>query len=267
MAHDVLVSSDADEVTTSEGECEAVSDDGITDPLAENLGDLARVLEQQDDLAGTLNAIVHAAVGTIEGAQHASISVISRRREVVTRAATDDLPRAVDQAQYDTGEGPCLDTLFEQQTARLPDLAAERRWPLFTVRARALGVGSMLAVRLYVRGEADLGALNLFSDQPHAFSQDSEHTALLFAAHAAVALAGAQQQDQLRAAMSTRDLIGQAKGILMERFKVTSDQAFLLLVRASQTSNRKLHEIAVELALSGEFATTPVRAADGTSVN
>jgi len=221
--------------------------------LADHLGDLARLLQQEDQLEDTLDAVVHAAVGAIVGADHASISSVSRSREVVTRAATDELPRAVDRLQYDTGEGPCLDTLWEQRTARLPDLTDEGRWPTFTARARELGVGSMLAVRLYVLEEDDLGVLNLISDRAHAFTHDSEHTALLFAAHAAVALAGAQAQEQLREAMTTRDLIGQAKGILMERYKLTGEQAFVLLVRASQTSNRKLHDIAEELALSGEL--------------
>lgn len=221
--------------------------------LADHLGDLARLLQQEDRLEGTLDAVVRAAVGTIAGADHASISSVSRQGAVVTRAATDDLPRAVDLVQYETGQGPCLDTLWEQRTARLPELTEESRWPAFTARARELGVGSMLAVRLYVHEGDDLGVLNLFSDRPHAFTDDSEHTALLFAAHAAVAMAGAQAQAQLRDAMTTRDLIGQAKGILMERFKLTGEQAFLLLVRASQTSNRKLHDIAQELALSGEL--------------
>jgi len=221
--------------------------------LADHLGDLARLLQQEDQLEDTLDAIVHAAVGTVGGADHASMSSVSRRGEVVTRAATDDLPRAVDLVQYDTGQGPCLDTLWEQRTARLPDLTDESRWPAFTARARELGVGSMLAVRLYVHDEEDLGVLNLFSDRAHAFNDDAEHTAVLFAAHAAVAMAGAQAQAQLREAMTTRDLIGQAKGILMERYKVTGEQAFLLLVRASQTGNRKLYDIAQELALSGEL--------------
>lgn len=222
-------------------------------PLADELGDLARQLQQPDRLEGTLDAIVHAAVGTIAGADHASISSVSRDGQVATLAASDEQARTVDQMQYEVGEGPCLDTLWEQRTERLPDLGDERRWPAFIAKASALGVGSMLAVRLYVHEEDDLGVLNLFSDRAHAFTDDSEHTALLFAAHAAVAMAEAQQQAQLREAMSTRDLIGQAKGILMERYKLTGDQAFLLLVRASQTSNRKLHEIAQELALSGEL--------------
>ena len=195
---------------------------------------------------------MHAAAGTVPGAQHASISVVVRRREVYTRAATDELPRAVDTAQYETGQGPCLDTLFERRTERVPNTADHPRWPDFTKRARELGVGSMLAVQLYVDRD-DLGALNLMSKHPDAFDDESESVALLFAAHAAVAMAAVQRIDQLQRAVSTRDIIGQAKGILIERLGVTGDQAFRVLAHASQQENRKLHEIAAELVTTGEM--------------
>lgn len=222
------------------------------DDLADRLSELARSLQDEADSDETLDAIVHAAVGTVPGAQHASISAVRDHREVQTRAATGELSRAVDRAQYDSGEGPCLDTLYAQVTVRMPDLAAEDRWPEFSRRAGELGVGSMLAVQLFVAGD-DLGALNLLSEDANAFSDESEHVALLFAAHAAVAMAGAQKQDNLRRALQTRELIGQARGILMERFKITSDQAFALLVRASQHTNRKLHDVAEELCNTGEL--------------
>jgi len=220
--------------------------------LAGQLAQLARLLESEDDVDATLDAIVHGAVGTVPGAGHASISVIKRRREVQTRAATDQLPRAVDSAQYEAGQGPCLDSLFEQETVRVADMATEQRWPDFGTRAAELGVGSMLSVQLYVDGD-DLGALNLIGEQPDAFDDDAEHVALLFASHAAVAMAGVQKQEQLRSAMQTRDLIGQAKGILVERFRLTGEQAFRLLVRVSQTTNRKVPDIAEELVLSGQL--------------
>ena len=184
------------------------------------------------------------------GAEHASISSVRRRREVHTVASTGPLPRAVDQAQYETQQGPCLDSLFEQRTVRMPRLAEEHRWPDFVRAATELGVGSMLAVQLYVTGD-DLGALNMVSTAVDAFDEEDEHVALLFATHAAVAMADAQATDRLERAVMSRDLIGQAKGILMERFRITDHQAFLLLVRASQTSNAKLTSVADELVRSG----------------
>ena len=221
--------------------------------LAGRLGELARTLERESDLDETLEAIVRTAAETVPGAQHASISTVRRRREVHTVAATGELPRAVDDAQYETGQGPCLDTLFEKQTERLPDVAGDKRWPDFGKRASELGAGSMLSVQLYV-DEDDLGALNLLSAHRDAFDAESEYVALLFAAHAAVAMSAAQQIDQLHRAINSRDTIGQAKGILMERFHVTGDQAFTLLVKASQRENRKLAEMAAELVATGELA-------------
>jgi AmiR/NasT family two-component response regulator len=114
----------------------------------------------------------------------------------------------------------------------------------------------MISFRLFVT-DNDLGALNLYSSQPHAFDEDAEHVGLLFATHAAVALAAALQQEHLTQAIHGRDLIGQAKGILMERHKLTADQAFTVLVRTSQRSNTKLRDLAEHLANTGELPTTP----------
>jgi len=226
------------------------------DELATLLSDVAQSLQQELDVQDTLQAIVDAAAEAVPGAQHVSLSVVIGRREVQTRASTDELPEAVDQAQYETEQGPCLDTLYEQRTARIPNMAAEERWPAFTARAQNLGVGSMLAVQLFVQGE-DLGALNLFNAEPEAFDEESEHVALLFASHAAIAMADAQQQDHLRQAIEFRDLIGQAKGILMERYKLTADQSFQVLTRASNRGNRKLRDVAVELAEQGTVPELP----------
>jgi GAF domain-containing protein len=224
--------------------------------LATMLSDVAQSLQQEPDLQETLQGIVDAAVEAIPGAQHVSVSSVIKRREVHTRASTDDLPKAVDQAQYETGQGPCLDTLYEQRTARIPNMAAEERWPAFVARAKDLGVSSMLSVQLFVQG-ADLGALNVFSEEIEAFGEESEHVALLFASHAAVAMASAQEKEQLRSAIEFRDLIGQAKGILMERFKITGEQAFQVLTRVSQHSNRKLRDVATELVEHGTLPHLP----------
>ena len=223
--------------------------------LAEKLSDLSRTLQDTKDVEGTLKAIVRAAADTVPGVEHASISSVVKRREVRTLAATGDLPRAVDQAQYDTSQGPCLDSLYEQQTVRLPDMATETRWPEFAAQAHEVGLGSMLAIQLYVTGE-DLGALNLHSTQPDAFTDESEQVGLLFASHAAVAIAGAQDQEQLRTAVNSRDLIGQAKGILMERYKISAHEAFQLLVVASQATNIKLVDVADYLTRTGLLASS-----------
>jgi transcriptional regulator with GAF, ATPase, and Fis domain len=221
--------------------------------LAVVLSELARSLHEETSVADTLRGIVFAAVDTVPGAQDAALSVIEGRRGVQTQAGTSDLVYKADQVQYDTGQGPCLSSLYEQRTVRLPDMATETRWPLFTVQAGGLGVGSMLAIQLYVEQD-NLGALNLYSREKHAFTDESEQVGLVFATHAALAMADARHQERLYLAMEVRDVIGQAKGILMERHKVTGDQAFTLLVRASQNTNKKLVEIARYLVDTGELA-------------
>lgn len=223
------------------------------DGLAVRLSELARALQDEESVQDTLQAIVDTAVDTVPGAQYAGLLVVERRRQVHTRAGTDEVVYQVDQVQYDVGEGPCLDAAYEQKTVRLPDMTDEPRWPRFVGRTARLGVMSMLSFQLYVLQDT-LGALNLYSRDKHAFGDDSEHIGLLFAAHAAVAMSGAQRQEHLSRAAAVRDLIGQAKGILMERHKVTGDQAFALLVRASQHTNTKLTEIASRLVETGELS-------------
>ncbi|MHA6629731.1 GAF and ANTAR domain-containing protein [Pseudonocardia sichuanensis] len=222
------------------------------DDLAVQLSELARELQAERSVQDLLDEIVAAAVANVPGAQQAGISQVRDHRRIDTTAATSEVVQRVDEAQYETGEGPCLSSIYDERTVRLPDVGSEPRWPRFAARAAELGVGSMLSFQLYVRGE-ELGALNLYSDRVDAFDDESEHVGLLLASHAAVAMAGAQQQENLRAAIATRDLIGQAKGILMERYKVSEDQAFSILVRASQNANRKLRDVAEQLSSSGEL--------------
>ncbi len=249
-----MASSDND---ANNGRGETKPDAGDSDSLAGRLSDLARVLQDEDSVDQTLQAIVDAAVGTVPGAQYAGLSVVEHRREIHTRAGTADVVYKVDQVQYDTGEGPCLSAVYEQQTVSLPDMSAEARWPKFTGRTAELGVLSMLSFQLYVQQD-NLGALNLYSEHEKAFDADSEHIGLLFASHAAVAMSGAQQQEHLQKAISARDLIGQAKGILMERHKLTADQAFSVLSRASQHTNTKLIDVARALTDTGHL-TPPAR--------
>ncbi|MBB4912738.1 GAF and ANTAR domain-containing protein [Actinophytocola algeriensis] len=243
--------SDDDRVRTGHEE-DAALDGGRWNEIAVQLTDVARALHDQDNPQDTLDEIVRSAVALIPGARHAGIMMVLGRQEVRTVAGDDDIVGKVDQAQYETSQGPCLDALYEHKTVSMPDLAAEGRWPAFTERARALGVASMLSFQLFVT-ERDLGALNLYSAEQHGFDDESEQVGLMFAAHAAVALSNAQQQQQLGRAVHTRDIIGQAKGILMERYKINAEQAFTLLVRTSQHANVRLRELAEKLVQTGEL--------------
>ena len=220
--------------------------------LASRLSELARSLEQEDDPAATLAKLVEAAVQVIPGVDEGSVSVVTDRRQVHSQAASSELATRIDSLQVETGEGPCLDAVYEQQTVRVADMRTEDRWPRFARRASEEGVGSLLAFQLYVEGD-NLGALNLYARHAGAFDDESEHVGLVFAAHAAVAYAGTRKIHQLTQAIATRDLIGQAKGILMERYGMTGSQAFQLMIRVSQDTNRKLRDVADALVSSGEL--------------
>jgi GAF domain-containing protein len=224
--------------------------------LAEDFGGLARGLEAQDDPDLMLAEIVAAAVAMVPGVDEGSVSVVTGRRNIGSHAPTGDLPAQVDALQEETQQGPCLDSAYEQLTVRVDDMASETRWPEFARRASEAGAASMLSLQLFVEGD-NLGALNLYSRTPHAFDDESEQVGLLFASHAAVAFAGVRKEAQLAKALGSRDLIGQAKGILMERYKISPERAFLRLTRVSQDSNRKLHDIATELVRHGTVPGLP----------
>jgi transcriptional regulator with GAF, ATPase, and Fis domain len=224
---------------------------GIGD-LADQLGLLARELQKEQDTEAVLEDIVRAAIRLIPQVEHASISLVRARRTVESRAASGDLPRRVDAVQSETGQGPCLDAAYEEQMVQVPDLGSETRWPRFARRAWDLGARSMLSFQLFVEGD-NLGALNLYGAEVGAFDEESEQIGQLVAAHAAVAFADALEISQLNQALVNRDVIGQAKGILMERFKVSAPQAFVLLSAVSSSTNTKLQVVAERLASTGDI--------------
>lgn len=211
--------------------------------LADVLEEIAKELQAAPSPTQTLEAVTDAAVDAIEGADYAGVSLVLGRRHIETVAGTDDVVHAIDAAQYETHEGPCLDAMYEQAVVRMADIDAERRWPDFTKRARGHGVQGILGFRLFMRGQ-DAGALNVYAKSRDAFTDDSLEVGRLLATHAAVALAAARKIDQLEHAVASRDMIGQAKGILMERHNLDADGAFQVLVRASQASDLRLVEVA-----------------------
>jgi GAF domain-containing protein len=230
--------------------------------LATQLSDLARELQQENDVHAVLSGIVHAALDLIPGVANASISLVTGRKKVDSEVASGDLPRLVDALQNSTGQGPCLDAAYHERVVRVPDLSREDRWPAFCRGAVKLGARSMLSIQLFVEGDR-LGALNLYGAEANAFTDESEQVGLLVAAHAAVAFADSQKISQLGEALISRQLIGQAEGILMERYKITAEQAFLLLSRVSSKSNIKLRDVAEHLASSGEIPSPGRTATDG----
>ncbi|MCX3059531.1 GAF and ANTAR domain-containing protein [Streptomyces beihaiensis] len=218
--------------------------------LARMFADLAQQLQQKAGSDQTLAEVVEAVHWAVDGCDGAGAMV--RRAGGVTEspAFTAEWVLSCDRAQSELGEGPSLDVVAEQPVVRIPDMAAERRWPRFAARAHALGVGSMLVHRLQ-SAEGLSCSLNLYGMVPGAFDPVAEELSGIFAAHATVALAGARVQETLEAAVASRQSIGEACGILMERHGATSRQAFEMLVRASQNMNVKLRHVAEAVVRTG----------------
>ena len=204
--------------------------------VARQLSELARELQADLTTGALLHHIAMAAVTEVPGTQYAGITQVTGK-EFVTTAASAELVQRIDRMQYETGEGPCLDAARQHQTVRSDDLRAEARWPRFARQATGLGVLSVLSFQLFARDDS-FGALNLYAAEAAAFGQDSESTGILLASHAALAMTAARKEGGLLSAMDSREMIGQAKGILMERYKITGVQAFGLLVASSQAAQR-----------------------------
>jgi GAF domain-containing protein len=211
----------------------------------------SRSIHQSQTLDETLASIAHAARSSIPGFDQVGISTLQRNGEVQTRAATGDLVYKLDATQYELGEGPCVDTLREARVVVAPRLRQEQRWPRYVPAAVEMGLRSQLAVKLYLDEEGTLGGLNLYSTTSDDIADEAEATAELFAAHAAIALSNAHERETLNQALHTRKVIGQALGILMERYKINEDRAFAFMVRASTHGNIKLRDIAQGLVDQG----------------
>src|SRR5688500_18419321 len=233
----------------------SAQDTGTTvalDALARRLAEAARSLQRQTSPQQVMDGVVSLAREMVPGADEATITMVRKDRRCYSAAATSSLASDFDVMQDETGEGPCLDVIWQQDTVRVDDLASDPRWPVLGPRAAERGVRSMLCLQLFVHRDT-LGALDLLSLSKSAFTDESEHIGLLLASHAAIAAADAHHSEYVTSALVNRDIIGQAKGILMERFKITSDEAFAVLAKVSQDTNRKLSAVAADLARTGTW--------------
>jgi GAF domain-containing protein len=206
----------------------------------------ARDLQGEGDTQHTLDRAVAIATRLIPGCDVAGVSIVHADGTIDTPARTATLVAEVDRLQYAVRQGPCLDAIRVAETVSSPDLTREQRWPLWAPRVAGLGIASMLCVRLYTSRDT-LGALNLLSRTRDAFDQDDVTTASHLAAHLAVALAESQHAEELHSGALNRTVIGQAEGILMERFSLTPSGAFEVLSRVAQEHGAALHRVAAEL--------------------
>jgi transcriptional regulator with GAF, ATPase, and Fis domain len=186
--------------------------------------------------------------------------LVHRNGTIDTSAATGEVPRMVDKIQYETGEGPCLSAVRDEEMYVTGDLALEDRWPTFSKRAvHETGVRSMLAFQLFVE-EGSLGALNLYSESTHAFDERSVAYGRVLAAHAAIAMSAADEREhvgQLEAAMESNREIGVAVGIVMMQARTDRHGALRRLIQASQRTNVKLREIALRIVEGAEAENRP----------
>jgi GAF domain-containing protein len=214
--------------------------------LADSLAEVARELNAPRDLDTTLRTIVEVAARSLNGIDHVGISIAHAGGTIETRAATDEFVMKLDKLQYELGEGPCLHAIEAEQLVRIEHAEHDPRWPRFMQPAVEMGLRSQLGICLYA-DEKTLGGLNLYSTSSATIDPDVEHLAELFAIHAAVALGRTQRETQLQEALSTRQLIGQATGIVMERYGLDEGRAFDYLLRVSSHSNVKVREVAREI--------------------
>lgn len=227
--------------------------------FAARLADVAREFHEGRDLRATVDAVLHH-TPELTGCSSAGLMLTGARRRPESSAGTDSLAEQAQNLQTELGEGPGF-TALDLDEAIVEDSADEQRWPTWSGRVAQLGLRSAAAVRL-TAGSATLGALTMYAPEPGRFGDDDIATAHVYAQHASVAIADATQESTLREAIEARHRIGQAQGIIMERYGLDADQAFALLRRHSQDTNIKLREVAsrivAERALPAES-----RAADG----
>jgi len=207
--------------------------------------ELSALSSSQDQV---LELIVSGAVQTVPGAEHAGVSLLAANGVITSQAPSSELVRRLDELQSTYREGPCIAALREQHTVLVDNLATEtQRWPNFAPTGVACGAVSMLCFQLFASDDSH-GALTLYSSRAGAFDDESQTLGELFASHAALALGRARQMEQLHQALATRDVIGQAKGILMERFSIDAIAAFAMLVHSSQDTNMRVADVARWLA-------------------
>ena len=216
------------------------------------LTELGRIRLDTAGVDDVLQTVAELARRTLPGAVEASVTLV-RGTTAESVAYTGDLALQLDEWQYQEGRGPCLDASVSGDALSVTDTAVEDRWPVWAARARTVGVGSSLSIGLPIQ-EAVVGTLNIYGEAPSAFDEASVELAKGFAAYAAVALANAHLYagatalaEQMRVAMESRAVIEQAKGIIMGERRCTAEEAFSILAKLSQDTNRKLRDVAALL--------------------
>jgi transcriptional regulator with GAF, ATPase, and Fis domain len=225
---------------------------GVIREVAELVQTLQR--QQNNGADAVLGEVTQSAVGAMPGAQYAGITLASRDGKLRTASATGQYPVVLDEIQQRHAQGPCLSAAWEHHVIRIDDMQSEKRWPAYCRDAAIeTPIRSIMSFQLFT-DHNQMGALNFYAEQPQAFDSDAAEMGLILATHAALAWNMVRRDEQFRSALASRDIIGQAKGMIMERFKIDAVQAFELLKRLSQSSNTALVVVARQLVESENYS-------------
>jgi GAF domain-containing protein len=220
---------------------------------ADIFSQLAVEMHAADGVEQTVDAVVQFALRALD-CSYAGIALHTKGDRPEIPAVTDPVVAEIYQFQLDGHDGPLIAAMRDRATVLISDTATDQRWPHWAAKVATLGVRSVLDVPLTLgRDSATVGVLGLYSDVPDGFSTDDEAIAHILARHASVAVSAARQEETMATAVDARKLVGQAMGILMERFDVDGDRAFAILRRYSQDTNTKLRDVAQQLIKSRQL--------------
>ena len=231
----------------------------ITRAFADRVAEVAQLVRADDVPDETLRRLVGLAVELVPGGTAAAVT-IAADGSGLTFAASDRRLDGLHRLQFGGGDGPVVETLRHNEPRRIDDTTAERRWPAFCRAAAAAGFGSALALPLRTDRQP-AGAVALYGQEPAVFRGAAHDIALLFAAQGGTAVRNAslyeacrRMVDNLHAGLESRAVIEQAEGVLHAELGVSPAEAFQLLSRYSQHTNRRVRRIAAEL-VQGRVAT------------
>jgi hypothetical protein len=217
------------------------------------LADSMRSLRVTDDAGSevSLAELTDAALKAMPGADYAGITIAHRGGEVTSASATHPYVSLLDDLQHQHRQGPCLSAAWEQSVIRVRDLGTDYRWPQYRLDVIArTPIRSLLCFQMFADHKT-MGALNFYADRADAFDDAAVEMGVVYATHAALAWRLLRRDEEFRSALASRDLIGQAKGMIMERFGIDAVQAFELLKRLSQSSNTPVVDVARQLVEAG----------------
>ncbi|MGN6783152.1 MAG: GAF and ANTAR domain-containing protein [Marmoricola sp.] len=227
----------------------------MSSDFLEEFAQMALELNEKGSVDDTVDRVLEYALKAVN-CGYAGVMIVHGRKRIETAAATSPLVAEIESLQTECGQGPDLDVLEDRYSVLVRDTRTETRWPTCARCVADKGIRSLLSVRLYT-SSSTVGTLNLYDEQPDAFDAVDQDVAHVLARHAAVALSHARQTENLWQAIDARKRVGQAQGILMERYQLSEDQAFAVLMRYSQNNNMKLREVAERLISTRDLPTGP----------